>query len=147
MYYLKAKVENGKLHLPNSLYLKGILKFYEGKEISIEIKKYRKTRTTQQNKALHLWFTQLANELNDNGCDMRQVISQAVDIPWSPYTIKEHLFRPTMKTMFGYKSTRLLKTNEIDKIFDVISKAIGERTGLFIPFPSVETLMQEELEN
>jgi Ser-tRNA(Ala) deacylase AlaX len=144
MFNLKATIQNGEIIWHNQAEIKRLLDFYNGKEVSVEIKQHRKTRTDRQNRALHLWFTQLARELNDNGQDMRQVISKEIDIAWSPYTVKEHLFRTTMKAMYGYKSTKQLKTNEIDKIFDVITKAIGERTGLFVPFPSLEQLINRE---
>jgi len=98
-------------------------------------------RTLQQNKALHLWYKQLAETLNNSGFDMKSVIKD-VDIPWSAYTVKEHLFRPTMKTMLGKDSTTELETHEIDQIFGVISKVIGERTGIFIPFPSIEEMIK-----
>lgn len=106
----------------------------------------KKVRTNKQNRALHKWFIQLAETLNGSGFDMKSVIKQ-VDIPWSAYTVKEHLFRPTMKTMLGKDSTTELETHEIDQIFGVISKSIGERTGVFIPFPSIEILMQEQINN
>ncbi len=98
-------------------------------------------RTLQQNKALYLWYKQLAETLNNSGFDMKSVIKD-VDIPWSAYTVKEHLFRPTMKTMLGKDSTTELETHEIDQIFGVISKVIGERTGIFIPFPSIEEMIK-----
>ena len=98
-------------------------------------------RTLQQNKALHLWYKQLAETLNNSGFDMKSVIKD-VDIPWSAYTVKEHLFRPTMKTMLGKDSTTELETHEIDQIFGVISKVIGERTGIFIPFPSINEMIK-----
>jgi len=100
-----------------------------------------KKRTLQQNKALYLWYKQLAETLNNSGFDMKSVIKD-VDIPWSAYTVKEHLFRPTMKTMLGKDSTTELETHEIDQIFGVISKVIGERTGIFIPFPSIEEMIK-----
>ena len=100
-----------------------------------------KIRTQQQNKALHFWFTQVAELLNNTGFDMRVFLQEGVDIRWSPYTIKEHIFRPTMTQLFGYKSTKDLKTTDIDAIFEVISKAIGERTGEYAPFPCIESLM------
>jgi len=140
---LKAKIENGQLcfNYHDQREYQKLIEFNEGKEVLIDIKRFQKNRTSQQNKALHLWFTQLADELNSQGLDMRQVIRQEIDIPWTPYLIKENLFRPTMKTVLGYKSTRQLKTGDIDKIFNIISKAISERTGVYLPFPSIESLM------
>jgi hypothetical protein len=51
----------------------------------------KKTTTTQQSRALHLWFSQLAEALNESGLDMREVISKEIDILWTPHNIKEYL--------------------------------------------------------
>ena len=103
----------------------------------------KKQRTSQQNRALHLYFKQLADELNDKGQDMRTLIKEEIDIPWSTTTVKDHLFRPLMKVITGKESTAKLTTDEIDRVFEILSKTIGERTGLHIPFPSIETLIAE----
>ena len=78
-------------------------------------------------------------DLNADGFDMRAVIGESVDIFWTPYTIKEHLWRPTQKQLFGKKSSKSITTEEINQIYDVINKAVGERTGIHVPFPSQET--------
>ena len=111
-------------------------------ECEIVIK--NKTRSSLQNRALHLWYTQLADLLNSKGLDMRTVIRDGIDIQWSAYTIKEHIWRPTMITMFGNKSTKDMKTSDIDAIFNVVSKAISERTGEYLEFPSMESLMNKQ---
>ena len=139
---LKAKIKDGEIVLDESV--KNSLYKFEGKEVNIDITKYKKTRTNPQNRALHLYFSQLAKALNDEGYDMRTFISEGIDIYWSPHNIKEHLWRPTMETMLGIKSTKQMKTGDIDQIYDVINKAVGERTGIHIPFPSIETLMDGE---
>lgn len=107
----------------------------------LTFKKYTETRTTRQNAALHLWFTQLAEALNKDGFDMRSVIKEDVDILWSDYTVKECLWRPVQKIFCGKKSTTQLTTEDINKIYDIINKAIGERTGIYIPFPCIEELI------
>lgn len=106
--------------------------------------KSKRKRTTRQNSALHLYFTQLADALNESGNDMRTVIDKEIDIQWSPMTVKEYLFRPLMKTMLGIKSTTQMNTGDIDKVFDVINKVIGERCGIHIPFPSIEIMMDQD---
>jgi len=100
-----------------------------------------KYRTEQQNKALHKWYAQLAKALNDDGFDMRVLIDKEIDIPWSAYTIKEHLWRPLQDAMFGKKSTTKLYTKEIDIIYDVINKTVGERTNIHVPFPCIDELI------
>lgn len=100
-------------------------------------------RTDKQNNALHLYFKLLAEALNDSGQDMREVIRQEIDIPWTPETIKEYLWRPVQQKYLRKTSTAHLKKNEIDKVFDIVNKVIGERTGVYVAFPSMESLINE----
>lgn len=104
-------------------------------------------RTETQNKALHLYFTQLAEELNNAGYDMRKTLRNDIDIPWSGSTIKEYLFRPVMKAQLGKKSTTELTTKEIDQVFDVINRHLGEKLGIHVPFPSLESLINNSRKN
>jgi len=107
-----------------------------------------KKRTLQQNAAMHLWFTKLAEALNEAGYDMKKTLREDVDIPWTPYNIKENLWRPVQRALYGKRSTTELTTTDIDKIYDVINRTIGERTKVFVPFPSEEELMWEyEIKN
>lgn len=103
-----------------------------------------KTRTSQQNRSLHLYFTLLAEALNDAGYDMKKTIRQDIDISWTAISIKEYLWRPIQDMMFKQKSTTRLKTKDIDKIYDILNKTIGERTGVYVPFPSIETMYDTE---
>src|SRR3990167_702775 len=98
-------------------------------------------RTNQQNKAMHVLFKLLADELNDHGLDMRKTLKPEIDIPWTGATVKEFLWRPIQTAQLNKKSTTGLTTVEIDKVFDTINKHIGERFGLHIPFPSIENVL------
>ena len=102
-------------------------------------------RTLQQNSALHLYFTLLAEALNESGNDMRSVIRQEVDIPWTPETIKRYLWKPLQKAYLGHDRTSNLKTSEVNKVYDILNKTIGERTGVSILFPSSDYLLSEEI--
>ena len=49
-------------------------------------------RTEQQNKALHVYYRILADELNDKGLDMRKVLKPEIDIRKNRITVnKEYL--------------------------------------------------------
>ncbi len=113
-----------------------------------DIKNIKENITTQQMKALHLYFTHLAQELNDKHFDMRAIIRQDVEIEWTPYTIKEYLFRPLMKAKYGKISVKqLFKNKEIDNIVDIITKVIAERTKgecNYVPFPCWEDLLNNQ---
>lgn len=120
------------------------IKAHKG-EYELIFKKHVKRRTEQQNRALHLYFQQLSEALNQDGFDVRVVISSSVDMMWTPYLVKELLWRATQKALFGKQSTtQLRKVGEIEKVYDVINKIVGERTGVYVPFPSMETLYEQD---
>jgi hypothetical protein len=105
-------------------------------------------RTPKQNDSLHLFFTQLADELNEKGFDMRAVIRPEVEISWTPYTVKTHLWKPLQEALFGKKSTtELKKTKEIDLVYDNLNRAITERTKGEVqlpPFPNIELMLDRD---
>lgn len=107
-----------------------------------------KSRTINQNSALHLFFTQLAQALNEHGMDMRTLIRPEVEISWTPYSVKEYLWRPLQKVMLGKQSTtKLDRSQEINLIYDNLNRIITERTQgevSFPSFPSLESLIENE---
>ena len=110
----------------------------------MQLEKKYPQRTNQQNKALHVLYQLLANTLNDNGLDMRKTLKPEIDIPWSPASVKEYLWRPIQKAQLNKQSTTELTTKEIDEVFDTINKHLGEKFGLTIDFPSIETIILKE---
>ena len=124
-------------------HLKKYLSNFEGKQIDITIKLHRKTRTDKQNRALHLYLTQLSEALNDAGFDMKKLLKQEIDIPWDTINAKEYLWRPIQKELLKKKSTTQLKSHEIDKVYEVLNRMIGERTGIYIPWPCIEELERQ----
>lgn len=109
--------------------------------MSTQINMDDKQRTVKQNRALHKYFGLLADQLNEHGLDMREVLKPGVEIPWSSITVKEYLWRPVQELQLKKESTTELTTKEIDKVFDTINRHIGEKFGIHIPFPSIEEEM------
>lgn len=101
-------------------------------------------RTPAQNRALHKYFTMLADEMNAAGLDQRAVLKPEIDIPWTTESVKEQIWRPLQKIQLGKDSTTELSTTDIDKILDTITKHLGEKFGLTVEFPSIEALMNKE---
>jgi len=99
-----------------------------------------KIRTLKQNSCLHLMFSQLADELNDSGLYISQVIK--FDAPWNGERVKELIWREVQKKMTGKESTTKITTREVDEIFEVIHQALSQK-GVEIRFPAIETLMME----
>ena len=98
------------------------------------------TRTTKQNSAMHKYFTMMANDLNDAGLDMRKVMKPSAAIPWTLESVKEHLWGSLMVAMTGKEHTSELERNEVTKVYDQLTKHMGEKFGVFVPFPSKDQL-------
>lgn len=45
-------------------------------------------RTIKQNSTLHLWFTHVADALNESGNDMQVVLAKRMEVWWTPEAIK-----------------------------------------------------------
>ena len=102
-------------------------------------------RTGQQNRALHLFFSVLAEELNLAGLDMKLALKDfPANIPATKINVKEDVWKPIQLAMFNKKSTTELEKNEIDKVYDTIVRFFGEK-GFEVPrFPNAEDLEHYE---
>jgi len=97
-----------------------------------------KQRTTQQNRAVHKYFALLAETLNEAGLDMRQTLKPDVDIPWTPLNIKTYLWKPIQLAQLHKESTADLTTDEVNKVYEVLNRHLGEKLGVHVEFPSSE---------
>jgi len=133
-----AKIENGKIVYWNPKEYAEFIAKMEGKEIDVEMNKHLETLTAQQRKALHLWYRLLAEALNDAGySDLRKIVKDDFEIPVTEKNIKENIWRPIQKAyLHKLSTTELSKDKEIDQIFEIVSKGIGEKTGVYVPFPT-----------
>ena|SRR3990167_425892 len=103
-----------------------------------------KIRTNRQSRALHLMFQMIADELNGAGLDLRIFLKPEIEIPWNKDTVKEYIWRPVQEKQLMKESTTELTTKEIDQVFETLNRYLGEKCGLHIPFPSIESLIQEQ---
>lgn len=108
------------------------------------VKKERPQRTLTQNASLHLFFEHMAGALNASGFDMKRTLKQDIEIPWTADLVKQYLWKPIQSAMLNKESTTELDTKEIDDVLDVLTRHLGEKTGVVIEFPSVESLMNKE---
>ena len=135
---MKFTSEKGKI--PAELY-KLLPKLDKG-EYTVEIKKARKARSRKQNDCLHLLFRQWAETLTEAGFDMKKTLKADIDIQWNEERFKTDAWLPVMKAMTGKEHTSDLESHEIDKIFETLNKVIVERTGVFMDFPSIDSLIE-----
>lgn len=106
----------------------------------------QKSRTQQQNSALHLWFKLLADEMNQAGYTVQLVLAQKMDLDWDKDKVKGLLWRPAQQAILKKKSTtELSKIEDIDKVWEHLNRHIGEKFGLHVPFPSDQELAELKL--
>ncbi len=111
--------------------------YAEYKYLDVEIKVQGKARTNTQNKALHKYFSLLANALNDSGYDMRRTIKPEIDIPWSADLIKRFMWKPLQDAITGEESTAKAKRADYSKVYDVLNRHTAQKLGISVPWPSI----------
>ena len=94
--------------------------------------------TTQQNKAMHKYFTLLSDELNAGGYSVQQVLAQAVDREWTQATVKDNLWRPIQVAMTNKSSTAELEGSELAEIYEVLNRHTSSLFGVGVLFPNDE---------
>ena len=107
--------------------------YRENRYLELDIRVGERQRTMTQNKALHLWFRFLAETLNDAGLDMRTVIREDVDIPWTGPAVKEYIWRPVQKALQQKDSTTEANRTDYTAVREVIARHLGERFGVQVP--------------
>lgn len=110
----------------------------------IELKDIKNTRTNQQNRALHLFFDFISEELNNLGMEFKYIglSTPEISLMYTPDLVKNMVWRPIQIALFDVVSTTDLDTEQMNQIIDVITKFLGDR-GVKIEFPNIETLMNE----
>ena len=92
------------------------------------------TRTSAQNRAMHMWLSQVATALNDAGLPMQKVLT--VDLDWDGETAKEYLWRPVQKSLLKKDSTTQLTKEEVTRVYETLNRLLGEKWGIHVPFPN-----------
>lgn len=103
-----------------------------------------KTRTVQQNRAMHCWIHMVAEELRRQGVDMRDFISKPVLA--DDHIVKEFIWKRLLHDVYGKDSTTEQTTVETQEIYDTLNKFFGEGVGgrcepFHIDWPSSEPPM------
>lgn len=105
-----------------------------------------KPRTIKQNKALWLMFQLLADTLNDAGLDQRKVLRHDIEIPWTKQSAHDQLWIPIQQAMFAKDSTTDLTTKNLDAVFETLNRHLGEKLGVHVAFPSIDTILDKQRE-
>lgn len=98
-------------------------------------------RTPQQNKAMHKYFEEVANELNEAGISQAAFMAD-LEVDYTKETIK-NIWRTIAKKKFGKDSTADFTTKELQEVFEDFNRHIA-KFGIHIPFPSFAADYDEE---
>ena len=103
------------------------------------------SRTSQQNSALHLFFTMVSDQLNELGMEFKYagLNNNEFSLRHTPNLVKEFIWKPIQLSMFNIESTTKLDTHQMNEIIDVIVKYFGDK-GVLIEFPSIESLINKQ---
>jgi len=121
---------------------------HEGKKLRVNFSEVsdRSLRTLSQNNALHKWYELIAEGLNEAGYSVQLVLKEKMDIDWDMELVKELLWRPAQKVILRKKSTtELRKIEDIEKVFNHLSRHLGEKFGIFVDFPNNPNKNKAEL--
>lgn len=99
------------------------------------------TRTSLQNRSIHLFFTIISEQLNEMGLEFYYSGIKGADLctRYTPTIVKDFFWRPIQIALFDIESTKKINTKQINEISDVIIKFFGEK-GIVISFPNKEQL-------
>lgn len=92
-------------------------------------------RTSRQNRAVHKFFEEASNELNNSGISQKLLI-QNLDVEHTPQSVKS-IFRAIGKAKFEKTSTADLTTKELQDCFEEITRLFAQH-GIDMKFPSYE---------
>ena len=136
-----GKIETGKLTINSTDKFKEFINSLEGQTIQISITKKADTRSLQQNKALHKYFTQVAEQMAGAGYTVQHILKFTADLQPTSSFVKR-LWQEFQLQILGKRQTRkLLKSAEIDKVYDELNLFLAEKLKLEnIPWPSRETI-------
>lgn len=94
-------------------------------------------RTSNQNRALHLWFSLVSDEANEKGLTLNELFTKPHNMRITPEALKM-LFKEYAKRMYSKDSTTKLTKQEINILIEVFDQVYAERLDCTIPFPHYE---------
>lgn len=107
-----------------------------------DVKESPKTRTSQQNRAIHKYCDLLAEAFNKAGITHRLVLPNGYEIEtdWSMKSIKTDIWHPIQKELFDTESTKDLETNQVNGVYEIIDRDVAGVQGIHVSFPDWRAL-------
>ena len=135
--YFTAKVKDGVLEgLPRKKMKQQLLHF-EGKQVEVIVRRVKKTRSSQQNRLLWLYFQILGDYLGYSKQEMHNIIQFKF--------LKREKVDETTGEVFQYLAgTSNLTTLEFAELFEEIYNWSAETFGVILPKPGEQIKMDVE---
>jgi len=108
----------------------------------------QKRTTVEESKemqgALHLYLAQVANEANNRGLTLNQMVKIIKHLEARPnvYTLKEMFVKPYIKKNFNLDSSMKMDSDQVTEIYDALNLAFSYHFDIHFPFPSRESQAQ-----
>jgi hypothetical protein len=126
--YFTARVENGKMINLNRDKLNTQIHYFEGKDIEIIIRKKKRSRTNQQNKAQWWYYTELGNYLGYTPEEMHEICK-------FKFLKRDGYNEESKEHIEYYKSTSSLTISEHSEYLDKI-RIWASSLGFYLPEPN-----------
>lgn len=102
-------------------------------------------RTDNQNRAMHLWFRQIAETCQNQGVTMNLIINHTHDVSVTEYGVKA-LWHVLQKALYGTDSTaQIKKSGQIDKMVEHFVALFAKEEVELPPFPSNDAKVWESI--
>ena len=98
----------------------------------------RANRSNKQNNTLHLLLRNMATDLNEAGFEIPHPFKKGLEIPYTEHSVKELLWIPIIKAMFGETSSAQLDTAQFSEAMTTLVDAVNRNTGVYTPIPTQE---------
>jgi hypothetical protein len=109
----------------------------EHKYLRINIKT-GKQRNPTMNRCLHLYLTQVAAEMVNNGIFMNSAFPEAAEIAPTMELLKEYGWKPIQETVTGFESTTQPSNADYKTIFEIFSRYAAMNWGISLEWPNKE---------
>lgn len=104
--------------------------------IQVTIERLPQTRTSQQNRALHLWCRLVSADLNEHGVTVPVLLQNAADVDWDKdgISFKKLVWSKIQKVMVDEESTADALIDEYPLIYETVNRFLSSH-GVHIPWP------------
>lgn len=97
---------------------------------------FDRTRSGQQNSALHVYCKLLAEALNDAGYPLMITINgKETEIDWNMERVKDLMWRPIQEALKKERSTAKVSTKDYPEIYETLNRHTASRLGISIDWP------------